>query len=341
VAVQPSVDEAATLPAGVGAGWAQTVPVILRLFGAGASGSIVLALGDGPLRTKELTARVPGFAPRTVYRYVSRLVELGAIDREEEPGVPSKVVHSLSDPCGMDLRDLVEAFASASLEVLPDGRIVPHSWGSLTLLADLWESGMFRELNAGACTATELARVEHDLSFHQVSRRTSLFTIGGLIRETEDGGRHRRYELTEQARHQTAMIAGIGRWREKHAGPAGEPGLTAAETAELLKAALPLVAVPEHAGKVLELVVTTPEGGDGGEGEVAWAVVDDVGQVLACNDPPEQEADGCGRAPVGGWLEMLLRESDKEIAVDGDASLVGDCLQGVQQGLWTRLQPAA
>ncbi len=215
-------------------------PTFLRLFGAGAAGSIVLALGDGPLRTKELTARVPGYAPRTVYRYVSKLAELGAIEREEEPGVPSKVVHSLADPCGVELHELVGAFARASLDILPDGEVVSHSWGSLTLLADLWESGMFQELNAGPCTATELAGVSHELSFHQVSRRTSLFVIGGLIRETEDGGRRRRYELTEQARRETAMIAGLGGWRERHLAPAGEPGLTAVETAELLRAALPL-----------------------------------------------------------------------------------------------------
>src|SRR5690242_11597572 len=67
----------------------------LRLLSAGASGAILMALGPGPLRTKALTGRVRGYTPRTVYRYASKLTELGVIERQEEPGVPSKVVHSL------------------------------------------------------------------------------------------------------------------------------------------------------------------------------------------------------------------------------------------------------
>jgi DNA-binding HxlR family transcriptional regulator len=203
---------------------AVSISGLLRLLGAGATGSILLALGDGPLRTKELTKRVPGYAPRTIYRYVSRLGEIGAIEREEEPGVPSKVVHSLTDPCGVDLFELVDGYSQAALEALPSGEIVPHSWGSLTLLADLWESGMFDELTDEPRTATELARVNHDLSFHQVSRRINLYLNGGMIRETSDGGRRRRYGLTDEARKATALVAGLGRWRERHVSPGGSRG---------------------------------------------------------------------------------------------------------------------
>src|SRR5215213_11976278 len=76
---------------------------VLRLLSAGATGAILMALGEGPLRTKELTERVPGYAPRTIYRYAGKLAELEVVEREEEPGVPSKVVHTLSDPCGTEL----------------------------------------------------------------------------------------------------------------------------------------------------------------------------------------------------------------------------------------------
>src|SRR5215475_2489322 len=71
---------------------------VLRLLSAGATGAILMALGEGPLRTKNLTERVPGYAPRTIYRYAGKLAELDVIEREEEPGVPSKVVHTLTDP---------------------------------------------------------------------------------------------------------------------------------------------------------------------------------------------------------------------------------------------------
>jgi DNA-binding HxlR family transcriptional regulator len=41
---------------------------VLRLLSAGATGAILMALGEGPLRTKTLTEHVPGYTPRTIYR---------------------------------------------------------------------------------------------------------------------------------------------------------------------------------------------------------------------------------------------------------------------------------
>jgi DNA-binding HxlR family transcriptional regulator len=312
----------------------QSIPELLRLLGAGATGSILLALGEGPLRTKELTARVPGYAPRTVYRYVSRLVEIGAIEREEEPGVPSKVVHHLTDPCGVELCELVDAYGQAALEVLPDGGIVPHSWGSVTLMADLWESGMFGEMNGGPCTATELARVGHDLSFHQVSRRTNLYLIGGLIREASDGGRRRRYELTEEARKATVLIAGLGRWRERYVVPAGEAGLTIVEAAQVLRAALALVVLPVHAGKRLELAVVPAGRSDGQGGEVVRAEVRAGGAVVDRVAQAER-ADGWGRGEVGGWLEALAVGARSGVRVGGgDCPLIKACLRSMHEALW-------
>lgn len=313
---------------------------LLRLLGAGASGSILLALGEGPLRTKDLTTRVQGYAPRTVYRYVGRLTELGAIERDEEPGVPSKVIHSLIDPCGVDLHDLVVSYArvSTSLQRLSDGGIVPHSWGSLTLLADLWESGMFAAMSAAPCTATELARVDHDFSFHQVSRRTSLFMIGGMIQEEQNGNRRRHYALTDEARQATALIAGLGEWRERHALPPGEPGLTLSETGELLRAALPLLHLPEHAGKGLRLTVAPGADVDGDEGEVVWADVGEDGAVGIC-DEDRKDADGWGRGSVSEWIQALRGKS--KVRTGGkDSAFARACAGGMASALWPP-QPAA
>ncbi len=309
-----------------------SVAGLLRLFGGGASGSILLALGDGPLRTKDLTFRVPGYTPRTVYRYVSRLTGIGALEREEEPGVPSKVVHSLTDPCGTDLHDVIRDYARASalLESLPDGRVVPHSWGSLTLLADLWESGMFEQLNLGPCTATQLARADHDFSFHQVTRRANLFLIGGMIRESETESRRRHYELTHEARNATAVIAGLGRWRERYAVAPGEFGLTTAEVADLVCAALPLVTLPEHEGKTLRLVVAPPDRNR--EGETVWAEVGAGGGVAPCSKPDAVE--GWGRGKVKDWTKALLGACSK-VRTGGDGSLVRDCVRGMHEALWT------
>jgi DNA-binding HxlR family transcriptional regulator len=308
---------------------------VLRLLGTGASGAILLALADGPLRTKSLTAQVPGYTPRTVYRYVDRLVEIGAIEREVARSVPSKVIHRLTDPCGVDLCQLVGAYADASLDQVISGGIGINSWRSLALLADLWESGMFEELNAGPCTATELAQAGHGLSFHQVTRRINLLLIGRLICEVEDEGRRRHYQLTEQARRGVALIAGLGRWREQHVVPQGEPGLTVTETAEMVRAVLPLVLLPDDAGKCFEFAISPALQNDG-KGLVLWAEVEADGSVFGCSDT-EVDPDGWGRGQVKAWIDMLLLGTSGGFHAGGDCGpQIKSALGEMRAALWSR-----
>lgn len=307
---------------------------LLRLLSSGASGSILMALGDGSLRTKELTERVPGYAPRTVYRYANKLAQIGVIERCEEPGVPSKVVHSLTEPAGRELHDLIDAYADASLRRLPSGGIGAHEWGSLALLADLWESGMIEELNHGPRTPTELSRGDHDLSFHQVSRRAGLFAIGGFVEETTNAPRQRRYVLTEKARRAMALIAGIGRWRRRHVVPKGVTGLSAREAAGLLRTVLPLVSLPEHAGKRFELEVD-PQADDETGRQSVWGEVAADGTVAGCLDPLT-DVESSARGNVAAWIDALLDGPRKEFSVRGDARLLDECLRQLRAALWER-----
>jgi len=228
---------------------------VLRLLSAGATGAILMALGEGPLRTKELTERVPGYAPRTIYRYAGKLAELEVVEREEEPGVPSKVVHTLTEECGAELYELVNRFADASMTRLPDGRIDAHAWAALGLLADLWETGMIEDLSCDPRSPTELARGPHGLSYHQVNRRAGLFKTAGLLGESQGPGRRRYYSLTEKTRGTMGLIVGIARWRHHHVVAEDEEGMTAEEMATALKTALPLAVVEGHSGKSMKLCV--------------------------------------------------------------------------------------
>jgi DNA-binding HxlR family transcriptional regulator len=304
---------------------------VLRLLSAGASGAILMALGDGPLRTKELTERVRGYTPRTVYRYTSKLVEVGVIERHEEPGVPSKVIHSLARPSGRELHDLLNAYADASLSRLPSGEIDAHAWGSLALLADLWESGMVDELNLGPCSLTKLSRARHGLSYHQVSRRANLLAIGGFIHEVPGSGRRRCYTMTEKARRAMALIAGIGRWRRRHAVSRGTAGLNAPETATVLRTALPLVALPEHSGKSFGISVTD---------ENVWVRVEPDGRVLNCASAPE-EPDGHARGGVKMWVDTLLDGPPEKLSTKGDSHLIRTCLSRLHAALWTKWSDSA
>jgi DNA-binding HxlR family transcriptional regulator len=305
---------------------------VLRLLSAGAAGAILMALGEGPLRTKELTQRVPGYTPRTIYRYSGKLAELEVVDREEEPGVPSKVVHTLSDPCGTELYNLVNRFADASMTRLPDGRIDAHAWAALGLLADLWEAGMVAELSCEPRSAAELARGPHGLSYHQVNRRAGLFQTAGLLSEQEVPGRRRCYALTHKTRRTMGLLAGIARWRHHHVVAEDEEGMTAEEIATVLQAALPLTSIPEHARKRMKLSVLSEDEPPGDEGEVVWAEVEPDGVVHSC--AAAASFNGWGRGKVGAWIPAILEGRSSSIRVGGDWTLVGDCFEALSEVLW-------
>jgi len=307
---------------------------VLRLLAAGAAGAILMALGEGPLRTKNLTEKVPGYAPRTIYRYAGRLAELEVIEREEQPGVPSKVVHALTDPCGSELYELVNRFVDVSMTRLPDGRIDAQAWASLGMLADLWEADLVRELSCGPQSPTELAQRSNGLSYHQVNRRAGLFKTAGLVREWQGPGRRRCYALTERTREAMGLIVGIARWRHRHVVAKDEEGMTAAEMATALRAALPLVEVPEHAGMRLKLSVVGEDEIAGAEGESIWAEVEEGGGIHSCA-APSYDVDGWSRGKVKAWIPAVLDGKPRKLLVGEDERLVSDCLGGLYEALWT------
>jgi DNA-binding HxlR family transcriptional regulator len=311
-----------------------SVADVLRLLSAGATGAILMALGEGPLRTKNLTERVPGYAPRTIYRYAGKLAELEVIEREEEPGVPSKVVHTLSDPCGSELYNLVNRFADASLTRLPDGRIDAHAWASLGLLADLWETGMVEELSCGGRSPTELARGPHDLSYHQVNRRAGLFKASGLLCEWQGPGRRRCYALTDKTRRTMGLVAGIARWRHHHVVADDEEGMTAEEMATALRTVLPLMTLPRHACKRLKLSVLEEDETGGGEGEAVWAEIEADGSVHSCSEP-SSDPSAWARGKVASWIPVLLDGKAQKVLIGGEEKLAGDCLNDLYEALWS------
>jgi DNA-binding HxlR family transcriptional regulator len=307
---------------------------VLRLLGAGATGAILMALGEGPLRTKELTEAVPGYAPRTIYRYTGKLTELDVIARDEEPGVPSKVVHSLSDGCGSELYELVNRYADTSLTRLPDGRLDAQAWASVGQLGDLWETGMVAELACDALSPTELAEGDHGLSYHQVNRRAGLFEANGLLTEWESPGRRRCYALTEKTRRKMGLLAGIARWRHRHVVAEDEEGMTAPEMATVLRAALRLVALPEHKGMCLRLHVVSGDDTDAPASEEVWAEVEADGTIHSCAGPPA-DPDGWGSGQVATWIPVLLDGRSDAVEVGGEEKLVRDCLDALYEALWT------
>jgi DNA-binding HxlR family transcriptional regulator len=307
---------------------------VLRLLSAGATGAILMALGEGPLRTKELTERVPGYAPRTIYRYAGKLAELEVVEREEEPGVPSKVVHTLTEACGAELYELVNRFADASMTRLPDGRIDAHAWAALGLLADLWETGMIEDLSCDPRSPTELARGPHGLSYHQVNRRAGLFKTAGLLCEWQGPGRRRCYALTEKTQKTMGLIVGVARWRHHHVVAEDEEGMTAEEMATALKTALPLVRVEGHRGKSMKLGVLREDKPAGSEGEIVWTEVEEDGSLHSCS-PPRESEDAWARGKVEKWIPAILDGNYRKVLIGGEEQLVNEVLEKLHEVLWS------
>jgi DNA-binding HxlR family transcriptional regulator len=298
---------------------------MLRLLGAGAPVAILAALGKGPLRTKQLTALVPGYTPRTIYRHVPKLVDLDLVERDEEAGGGHKVVHALTPERGRELYVLIERFATASAARLPRGQIRTDAWESLGRLADLWEAGVIGELSRGPRSPTELARELNGLSYHQLSRRAGSVNTAGYLGESKrSAGRLRSYALTGKARRTMGLIAGIGCWRRRH-----EPGegMGLEEIATVLRAALPLAELPQHAGKRLSLYAV---GGDS-MAEVAAEVARD-GTIRIEGSSPEKPA-GWAEGSAHDWCKVLLDGRFEGFTGD-DERLVADCLEALRDAVW-------
>jgi DNA-binding HxlR family transcriptional regulator len=301
---------------------------ILRLLSGGATEAILLALGDGPLQTKVLTHRVRGYTPRTVYRYLPKLAWLGLIERSGEPSGSSKVVNTLTAEAGRDMCAVIERFARASMTRLPGEQVELGTWGSLGLLADLWEAGVVKALSFGPRSSTELVQRQQGLSYHQVNRKVGQFKEAGFLRESHrTPDRQRSYALTEKARRTMALVADVGRWRGRYLPEFGEEGLTPAEVATIVRAVLPLATLAPHAGKWLGIRV------DGPEEAQACARVDEEGVAHLAEEQPEPAAAEVA-GEVGTWLTALL-DGENQLAVDGDAALVGDYLDSLYEKLWT------
>lgn len=279
-----------------------------------------MALGAGPLRTEQLTTLIRDFSPRSVYRQVNKMREVGLIDRHEEPGVPSKVLLSLTEPAGREL-----------FRLLRDARV--RSWSSLSLLAELWELGFIEELSREPRTLTQLASTVPHLTYHQVNRRIGLFLSHELLVATPPKGHRKRYDLTDLTRHRMALIAALGRW-QRHLLAERAPGLTIAEMATLLRASLLLPALPQHVGRSIELTVwETTNGNSHRITETLQGRIDGRGRMYSNGEVP-RPVDGSAAATVNTWLGALLDGKRGRIRVRGDLDLVDSFLRRLYDVLW-------
>jgi hypothetical protein len=132
------------------------------------------------------------------------------------------------------------------------------------------------------------------------------------------------------------MVAGVGRWRRRHVVPTGATALSAAEVAGLMRTVLPLVTLPGHPGKSLELGIVSADG----EEEMVWGKIGAGGEVISCLGRPAG-IDGSARGTATAWIDSVLDGPQEEISESGDAPLLAECLQRLHAVLWEERRPRA
>ncbi|MDQ3725367.1 MAG: hypothetical protein M3335_05690 [Actinomycetota bacterium] len=298
-----------------------------------------MELGQRSLRTKQLTERIRGFSPRSVYRCVGKLEEYGLIDRHEETGVPSTVLLRLTAALGRPLFRLLRLFTSSFSAGVSTSEHHSFIWDELYLLGDLWEAGFVEAVGHEPRSLMELMEGPHHLTYHQARRRVSLSTEKGLLEALPHNGNGKDYDLADKGRRYMSLVAGLGRWRHRYAVADGTPGLTIEEMATVLRAALPLTVLPEHAEMRIDLIVAgalDPYGHR--DTATVQGRIDSTGAVRPCRDV-EQPADGSAAGTLNTWFAALLDDHRGRVRVRGELGLVDACLTQLYKELWEKERP--
>jgi DNA-binding HxlR family transcriptional regulator len=294
-----------------------------------------MALGRRPLRTKALTDKVAQCAPRTIYRHAARLTEQGLVERRQEKGVPSTVVYSLSEG-GRDLFRLLSSWRGRSLLREANGGIEDSAWTSIALLGEMWGAGWIDQLSHGPRSSTYLAEVTPPWTFHQASRRVHMLASRGLLCEMQGKAGERRYRLADQTRQAMALVAGVGRWRQRHVEEGSHGGLSVPEMAAVLRTSLPLLKLPMRVQRQVKLgIISAAEGDENSGSATLTARIGQDGAVRCGGNPSTPDAWALGS--VDTWFSVLLSGNRGRLRVGGDIGLVDACLIMLYEQLWQPL----
>lgn len=302
---------------------------LLRLLTEGPCGSLFLTLGEGPLRTGELTRRLQGYAPRTVYRHMAKLLQAGLVERRKEEGVPSTVVYRLARSKGRSLFKLLLRHEG----VFGNPAMDQEAWTKLLLLGELCELGWIEQLGEGSRSSTELAESAVGVSFHQAHRRVQLLRENNLLAEVGLTRRSSQYQLTEQALRGIAVMLDLARWRQRYVLADPSPGVTVPEVIAALAAWLPQLEDDEQPGAAVKLGVAglLEPGGAKGSETLTKRIGRDGEGAAGSQDDGNIAAWAAGT--THHWLSALLDGRLDQIRLGGDVRLANSCLKQLHEGL--------
>jgi len=303
-----------------------SVADVLRLLSVGAGGAILVALGRGPLRTRRLTERLPQYAPRTIYRHASKLVEAGLVERIEGRSAPSAVLYRLTQPRGRNLLRIFNRYAAPGAGRRPGRRIDDTPWTAFCLLAEAWESGWVELLSIYPRSPTEIAALTDGLTFHQVNRRVNLLRSNGLLGEAVSRGTGKRYDLTARARLGFALVLEVDRWRRRYLDGGRLHDVTVAEAVTALRLWLPLMRIPRYSGMTVKFGIAGVLDRDRERGSQMLVCRIARNGRVTCSGGAEAKTDGWALGSAPAWIRAALAGSRRQIRTGGNSHLVSACL---------------
>lgn len=307
---------------------ATSVSDVLRVLGVGVNHAILRGLGEGPLRSEELTHGFTHYAERTVERHLPELIGLAAIAQHRDVhSVPPAVTYELTRRAG---RGLLGIIATDPLPAGPDSdlRAETEAAAKFKLLAAAWSTEIVEHLSCEPRRHSELDDEIATLTHHQLGRLLRRLAAARLLATVPSSEGHRCYRPTDKMRREVALtISAVGRWHRRHV-RGEEAGLTVPEMASILRCALPLVRLSDRPNEALNLTVV----GEGRQSVSLWARIDGDG-VLHCGRGEGEAPSASVSGTVATWIALLLEDKRGRVRVGGDGSLVDACADALQQRL--------
>lgn len=304
----------------------------LSLFSTTLHGLVLKALASHPMRLTDLRRAVGGPAQTTLRGNLRNLIEIGALEKQQDNGRGGLVNHVLT-PLGSELllvADALEAWLSRS----PHGPIRSDSEtgkAAVKALVGGWESTMLRALAARPFSLTALDNLITSFSYPALERRLGAMRLAGCVEPVEGNGGGTPYAVTKWLRLGMAPLLAAIRCERRHMALATAP-LTRIDIEAMLLLSIPLATPGRRASGTAQLAVY---GGDGSERRAAGVclTVRD-GRLTGFTSKLEPRPENLIRGSAMDWLDALVDGRSAQLEVAGEPALTLDVVHGLHRALF-------
>lgn len=300
------------------------------------------ALADQPKRLADLRSDLGGPAQSTLRGNLTKLMELGVLERGGTGERPSALAYQLTE-FGRDLLLAVSA-VEAWLRLAPQGPVEFESTAAKIAIKALiggWASTIVRALAARPLTLTELDKLIDSYTYPALERRLSAMRLAGLIEVDPevDGSTGRHYTVSSWLRRAIGPLSVAARCERRHMPSTTAPiGRLDVESAFLL--VVPLLSTVSGAAGNFQLAV---EGGRADTGR-PWAgaqVTFDKGSVASCVARLEAQPENWVLGLPSAWLEAVIGRDPDALRFGGELEVGREIIKGLHDALFVEssLQP--